>query len=111
MKYSCKSVTRRLPEPFSLDDAEFIFPDGRVLRARGSNVIAARIELESGKSRFLCRKNGQYFLFTENSVAEASDDEMGTISPVSIEDAKSIFNSLPLKKPADEAFPAFARKW
>ena len=111
MKYSCKSVTRRLPEPFSLDDAEFIFPDGRVLRARGSNIIAAKIELESGKSRFLCRKSGQYFIFSEPAAGEADDDTVGTISPVSIEDAKAIYNGLPLKKPADEAFPAFARKW
>lgn len=111
MKYSCRRVTRRLPEPFSLDDSEYVFPDGRVLRGHGSNVIAAKIELESGKSRFLCRKSGQYFLFIETSVAEASDDEKGIISPVSIEDAKALYNGLPLKKPADEAFPAFARKW
>lgn len=111
MKYFCKSVTRRLPEPFSLDDSEYVFPDGRRLRGRAANILAAKIELESGKSRFLCRKSGQYFLFSENSVAEASDDETGIITPLSEVEAKEIYNGLPLKKPADEAFPALARKW
>ena len=110
MKYSCRRVTRRLPEPFSLDESEYIFPDGRRLRGRGANILAARIELESGKSRFLCRKSGQYFIFSEPAAGEADDDTVGTISPVSIEDAKAIYNGLPLKKPADEAFPVFTRK-
>jgi len=111
MKYSCKSVTRRLPEPFSLDDSEYIFPDGRTLKGRGSNVVAAKIELESGKSRFLCRKAGAFFLFSEPSAAEADDDSVGTIHPLTEREAKELYNGLPLKKPADEAFPAFARKW
>lgn len=110
MKYSCRRVTRRLPEPFSLDDAEFIFPDGRVLRGHGANVIAARIELESGKSRFLCRKAGEFFLFSEPSAAEAGDDDVGMISPLTEREAKEIYNALPLRKPADEAFPVYSRK-
>lgn len=107
---TCKSVTRRLPEPYSIDDAEYIFPDGRTLKGRGSNVIAAKIELESGKSRFLCRKTGEFFLFSETSVAEADDDAMGTIHPLTEREAKEIYNGLPLKKPVDEAFPKHSRK-
>lgn len=110
MKYSCRRVTRRLPEPFSLEEVEYVFPDGRVLRGHGSNVIAAKIELESGKSRFLCRKSGQYFLFTEPAAGEADDDTVGMISPLTEREAKEIYNALPLRKPADEAFPVYSRK-
>ncbi len=110
MKYLCKSVTRRLPEPFSLDESEYIFPDGRKLRGRGANIIAAKIALESGKSRFLCRKTGEFFLFTEPSAAVADDDDVGIITPLTENEARELYNGLPLKKPADEAFPAFTRK-
>ena len=110
MKYSCKSVTRRLPEPSSLDEAEYIYPDGRKLRGRGANVVAAKIELESGKSRFLCRKSGEFFLFSEPSAAEADDDTMGTIHPLTEREAKELYNALPLRKSVDEAFPTYSRK-
>ncbi len=110
MKYSCKSVTRRLPEPFSLDESEYIFPDGRKLKGHGANVVAAKIELESGKSRFLCRKTGEFFLFSEPSAAEADDDSVGTIHPLTEREAKEIYNTLPLRKPVDEAFPTYSRK-
>lgn len=110
MKYFCKSVTRRLPEPFSLDESEYIFPDGRRLRGRGANIVAAKIELESGKSRFLCRKTGEFFLFAEPAAAEADDDSVGIITPLSEVEARELYNELPLKKPADEAFPVFTRK-
>lgn len=110
MKYAFKSVTRRLPEPYSIDDAEYIFPDGRTLKGRGSNVIAAKIEFESGKSRFLCRKSGSFFLYSEPSAAEAGDDDVGMISPLTEREAKEIYNALPLRKPADEAFPVYSRK-